>query len=325
MKVLNRFMKLLGLGAMAMAINASAADFPDRPIRLVIPFPAGGNADIIARLLCMEWTKQLGQTIVIDNRGGANGIIGTDAVAKSPPDGYTLLFTTGSQAINPLISRKLPYDTMKDFTSIALTGVTESHVLVVNAASPIKSVKQLIEEGKSPDTKLSYGSAGVGNTMHLVAEYFKLLTNTHYLHVPYRGSAPAVNALAANEVSFLFLNPVGAFDQIKQGTFRALAVTGKQRSDQLPDVPTIGEAGVPQFDLDAGWTGIFGPANIPPDVVKKLNATLDAALKSPALKQRFIGLGMNPAGGPPSELDAYMKKDMAKFAEVVKAANIQPE
>lgn len=305
--------------------SAQAGDYPSRPIRMVVPFPAGGNADVVARLVSQALAVQLGGNIIIDNRGGANGIIGTEAVARAPADGYTLLFTTGSQAINPLISRDLPYDTLHDFLPVALVGVTESHLLVVNAASPIRSVRQLIDEARAPDSKLSYGSAGVGNTMHLVGEYFKSLTHTNLLHVPYRGSGPAINALMTGEVQLLFLNPVGAIDLVKQGSFRALAVTGKQRLPQLPDVPTLAEAGVPAFDLDAGWQGIFAPAGTPPQIVHKLNGAVAAVLKSPRLRQRLDALAMRPAGGPPAELDTYLHKDMEKFAQVVKTAHIVPQ
>ena len=327
MRTLRGFISCLAACTALVGGNAAAAAdaYPNRSIRMVVPFTAGGNADIVARILTQELSNQLGQTIVIDNRGGANGIIGTDAVAKSPPDGYTLLFTTGSQAINPIISRKLPYDTLGDFAPVALVGITASHVLVVNPNSPFMTVQQLIDDGKKPDTKLSFGSAGVGNTMHLVGEYFKMLTHTSMLHVPYRGSAPAVNALMAGEIGFLFLNPVGAIEQVKQGNLRALAVTGPQRLKQLPDVPTMAEAGLPEFDLNGGWQGIFTTAGTPPDVIKKLNEKVAATLKVPSVRLRIEEIGMAPAGGPPTELNDYLKKDMKKFAEIAKAANIKPE
>ncbi|MDX3907159.1 MAG: tripartite tricarboxylate transporter substrate binding protein [Pigmentiphaga sp.] len=310
--------------AVAAAAAAGAETFPSRPIKVVVPFTAGGNADTVARILTQELSRQLGQGIVIDNRGGANGIIGSDIVAKAPPDGYTLLFTTGSHAINPIVSDKLPYDTVKDFAPVALVGVTGSHVLVVPPSSPFKTLQQLVEAGRKPDSKLSFGSAGVGNTMHLVGEYFKMLTGTHLLHVPYRGSAPAVNALMAGEVQLVFLNPVGAVEQVKQGNLRALAVSGDGRLAQLPDVPTMAEAGLPQFDLNGGWQGLFAPGGTPLQVIATLNEKVNQALKTPAVSERLQAIGMQPAGGPPQALADYVRQDMKKFSEIAKAADIRP-
>ncbi|MES2187185.1 MAG: tripartite tricarboxylate transporter substrate binding protein [Pseudomonadota bacterium] len=313
----------LVLAAVAGSALAASGSYPNAPITMVVPVSAGASADTITRILTVEMSALLGQSIVIDNRAGANAIIGTNVVAHARPDGYTLLSATGSHAINAILYKKLPY-AAKDFRPVAIIGVTDAHVVVVKPGSPYTSVRQLVDAAKAPDSRISYGSGGVGNPTHLVGEYFRMLTHTKLLHVPYKGGAPAINALMAGDVTFLFANPVGVMEQIRQGLLKPIAVTGKQRLPQLPDVPTMAEAGFPEYSLSAGWQGIFAPRATPPEAVKKLNEAVNTALKNDKVRQRLIDLGLVPVGGTPADLDALMQRDMAQYGDVIRRAQVLP-
>lgn len=316
---------VFAVAALAIAAPVQAQTYPDRPIKILLPFTAGGNPDTVARILAQELTKRFGQTVVIDNRAGANGIIATEAVANAPADGYTLLYTTGSHVINPLLYKKLPYDTAKDFVPVSLVGVTRGQVLVANPRLAAKDVQELVALARPAQSNITYGSAGVGNTMHMVAEYFNSKAGTHLVHIPYKGAAPAMNAVISGEVQVAFLNPVSAIEQVKQGKLKALAVTGSSRIPQLPDVPTVKEAGVLGFEVDGGWQGFLAPANTPPDVVAKLNKTLDDILKSPEMTQRFASMGLDVVGGPPKDMATHLDKETSVYTQIAAAAKIQKE
>lgn len=315
-----------GLAALALATPAAhGASFPDRPIKLILPFSPGGNPDTVSRMLAQEMSKRLQQAVIVENRAGANSIIASELVAKAPADGYTLLYTTGSHVINPLLYKSLPYDTTKDFIPVVLVGSTRGQVLVVTPSLPAKNVQDLIKLASSPTSNITYGSAGIGNTMHLVAEYFNYKAGTHLVHVPYKGAAPAMNAVMSGEVKLAFLNPVSAIEQVKSGMLRAIAVTGSTRFPQLPDVPTVEEAGVPGYEVQGGWQGALAPAGTPPDVVAKLNKAFNDALASPALKERLASMGLDVAGGPPQDMANYLAKETKTYAAIVQAAKVEKQ
>ncbi|WP_299451364.1 tripartite tricarboxylate transporter substrate binding protein [uncultured Pigmentiphaga sp.] len=317
------------IGSVTAVTAATAASpggtFPERTIKLLLPFAPGGNPDTVSRILAQELTKSLGQAVVVENRAGANAIIATDLVAKAPADGYTLLYTTGSHVINPILYRSLPYDTDKDFTPVVLVGSTRGQVLVVNPSLPAANVQELIQLARSTTSNITYGSAGIGNTMHLVAEYFNYKAGTHMVHVPYKGAAPAMNAVMSGEVKLAFLNPVSAIEQVKHGKLRALGVTGSTRFPQMPDVPTIAEAGVPGFEVQGGWQGVFAPAGTPPEVVAKLNKAFNDVMASPAIRQRFESMGLDVAGGSPEDMSRYLAKETEIYQDIARAAKIEKQ
>ncbi|GGX01044.1 MFS transporter [Pigmentiphaga litoralis] len=323
--LLGRLPAVLLVASALTGSHVQAQTYPDRPIKVLLPFSPGGNPDTVARILAQELTKTFGQTVLIDNRAGANGIIATEAVANAPADGYTLLYTTGSHVINPLLYKKLPYDTAKDFLPVSLVGVTRGQVLVANPRLAATNVKELVALARPAQSNITYGSAGVGNTMHMVAEYFNSKAGTHLVHIPYKGAAPAMNAVISGEVQLAFLNPVSAIEQVKQGKLKALAVTGSSRIPQLPDVPTVKEAGVAGFEVEGGWQGFFAPAGTPADVIAKLNRTLDEVLKAPEMTQRFASMGLDVAGGSPQDMAVHLQKETTVYAQIAEAAKIQKE
>ena len=307
-------------------LPAGAQDYPSRTVRLVMPFAPGGPTDIVARVVAERLTARLAQPFVVENRAGANGIIGTEFVAKAAPDGYTLLIAPTSQAINPSIYRKLPYDTLEDFASVAYLGASCCMVLVVGNAVEAKTPQDLIAMAKRPDSKLAYAAAGVGNFTHLSGEYFNMVAGTSILAVHYKGAGPMVNALYTGEVQAAFLGPVQAINLVKDGRLRALAVTGPRRMPQLPNVPTMVESGLPTYEFDGGiQAALYAPAKTPRDVVLKLNREINALLAEPAVKARFDQMGLENAGGPPEALDRQLRTKMERYAAIVKAAGIQPE
>ena len=312
----------LTLAALA-AAPVMAQNYPARPIKLVVPYPPGGTADISARLVADEWAKALGGTMVIENKGGAGGNIGVDAVAKSAPDGYTIGLQTVSLAINPALIKKMPYDTLKDLAPIGLVASTQ-HVLVVNKDVPAKDVKELIALVKAKPDKLSYGSAGSGSTFHMAAELFKAETGTSILHVPYRGGGPALVDTIGGQVDMSFPVLSAALPQVQGDKLRALAVTGAKRSTLLPDVPTIAEAGVPNYRFEP-WIMMFAPANTPAPIIEKLNATLVQTLNQPALKARMVKEGFDPLPSSPGEARSLLDQELPRWAKLVKERGITAE
>lgn len=309
------------LAALAVVITAAAAPafaqaFPDRPIRLVVPFPPGGPTDIVARPLAQLLGESLKQPVVVENRGGAGGSIGADLVAKSPPDGYTLLMgTVGTSAINIALYRKLPHDPVRDFTPIALVASAPVAV-VVNPASGINSVNDLVARAKASPGKVSFGSAGAGTPGHLTGEMFATASGVKLQHVPYKGSAPAVTDLLGNQIPMMFDPVQSVIAHVRSGKLRALAVSGKKRSPVLPDVPTLDEAGVRDFETTAWWA-VFGPANIPRDIADKLRVEIERVARSDAFREKLGNLGVQPQAEPVPLAD-FQKAEVAKWGKAVR-------
>ena len=292
---------------------------------MIVPFPAGGTTDIFARHIGDRLAKAFGHNFVIDNRGGAGGNIGSDAVAKADPDGYTLLVgTVGTHAINSSLYARMTFDPVRDFAPVAfLAGVP--NILVVNPKNvKATTVQDFIAEAKASPKKLSFASSGNGTSIHLSGEMFKQMTGVELVHVPYRGSAPAVNDLIAGQVDLMFDNLPSSIEQVRGGNLRAIAVTSAKRSAALPDVPTIAELGLPGFDASS-WFAIFAPAKTPPEIVQKLNAEVLKALADPELQKRFADIGGEIRPYKPDELGAFVKAEIEKWAKVVKTSGAKIE
>jgi len=304
-------------------VGHAQAAFPDRPVRLIVPYAPGGSADIAARLVADAWAKALGQPLVIENRGGAGGNIGVDAVAKAAPDGYTIGLQTVSLAINPAIFKTMNFDTQKDLSPIGMVA-TSQHVLVVNPALPAQDVKGLVAAARANPGKLSYGSAGAGSTFHMSAELFKSMAGVDIMHVPYRGGGPALVDTMAGQVDMSFPVLSAAQQQVQGGKLRALGVTGPKRSPLMPNVPTIAEAGVEGYAFET-WFMTFAPAGTPQPVIDKLNATLNAAIESPALARRMVEQGFDPLVGTPAEARTRLTQEMPVWAKLVKDRGITVE
>ncbi len=300
-----------------------AQDFPTRPMRLVVPFPAGGTTDVNARTISGQLERQLGQAIVVDNRVGANGIIATELVARAAPDGHTLLYVSSSISLNPSIYRKLPYDTVREFAPVTLAASAVGFLVVTTAALPVASVKELVALSRTPEAKLAFGSPGYGNSLHLAGEIFKLRTGANLLHVPYKGIALALNAVIGNEVQLVFLPPTIAVPQVKAGKARAIAFTGPQRWNVLPDVPTLAET-IPGFQIQAGWDGVFAPARTPAPVIERIQQEFARALQTPKVRDYLVSGGYEPSGSTPAEFKAFFQSEMKRYEAIVKQAGIKP-
>ena len=312
----------LALGAALAAPAAAAAPFPDRPVRLVVPYPPGGGADIFARTLSEPLAAQLGQPVIVENRPGANGIIGTDAVARAAPDGYTILLgNSGPNAINQAIYPDLPYDAVDSFEEVSLIGYT-THVLVVHPGVQARSVTELIALARRSPGQLNFASTGQGGTPHLAGELFKLMTGTDMVHVPYKGASPSNADVIAGQVQLTFNTLPPLMTSIRAGKVRALAVTGKQRSQLLPEVPTIDEAGVAGYDVQT-WYGIHAPAGTPAAVVDRLNQALVAVLSNAQVRAALVGQGYEVATSTPGEFSRMVRDDVAKWRKVVKEAKVK--
>ncbi len=299
---------------------ASAQGYPTKPVRIVVPFAAGGAVDTLARIVSPKMGDVLHQPVIIDNRPGAGGNLGADVVAKSAPDGYTILLDTNGHAISPALYRKLPFDTEKDFASVSQLVAT-TLVLVATPSLPAKNVKELIALAKAQPGKLNYGSTGVGNPLHLTMELLKLSAGVDIVAVPYKGDAPLNTALMGGEVQVAVVPLSTSLQFIRSGKLRALAVTAAKRSAALPDVPTVAESGVPGFD-STSWQGLFVPARTARDIVDTIQRAVAAALDSPDVRDRVHSMGQEIVGSAPDEFDAKVKADIAKFARIVKEAHI---
>jgi tripartite-type tricarboxylate transporter receptor subunit TctC len=309
------------LGAMfaCIALGAFAQSYPSRPIRLVVPFPAGGTTDILAREAAQKLTEALGQAVVVDNRPGAAGNIGSDLVAKSAPDGYTLLMgTVGTHAINPSLYSKMPYDHVKDFAPVVLVAGVPN-VLVVNPTLPVNSVADLIKLAKDKPGQINFASSGSGTSIHLSGELFKTMAGVDMTHVPYKGSSPALTDLIGGQVQIMFDNLPSALPQIKGGRLRAIAVTSLKRAPVLPDIPTINESGLPGFEASS-WFGVLAPAGTPAAIVARINTEVNKWLQSADAREKLLGQGAEAAGGSPEQFANHIRAESAKWAKVVKAS-----
>ncbi|MBI3702568.1 MAG: tripartite tricarboxylate transporter substrate binding protein [Rhizobiales bacterium] len=310
---------LLALIVASLPGVVAAETYPSRPIKLVVPFPPGGPNDIIARVIGQRMSELLGQQIVIDNRGGAGGVVGTDAVAKAAPDGYTIgICSAGAIAISASLVEKVPYDSTKDLTPITLVA-TVPELLVVPESLPVKTFQELVAMAKAQPGKLNFASSGPGSMPHLAGELLKINAKIDIVHVPYRGAAPAVNDLLGGQVQMVFLDTPVLLPHIKSGKFRALAVAAKERAPSVPDVPTMGELGLASVDAE-NWYGMVGPANLPKDIVDKLNKAAADAMKSPEVIAKLSPQGAKLVGDSPEKFGAFIKSEIVKWGAVVKAS-----
>jgi len=315
---------VLGLLSLTFAClsPAAAEDYPSRPIRLIIPFPPGGSNDIVGRIVAQQLGQKLGQTVFVDNRAGAGGVVGTDIAAKAAPDGYTLLVISIAHAVDPFIYKE-PYDPIKDFVPVASLA-TGTNVLTVNPTVPVHSVKELIDLAKAKPGFLNYASAGLGSFQNLSGELFKALANVDIVHVPYKGGGPSMLAVIAGEAQVMFSSIVQTVPNIDGGRLRALATGGAKRSPILPNLPTIAEAGVPGY-VASDWWGILAPAGTPAPIVDKLHHTIDEVLRSEETKKNLDQQGATPVPMSSAQFGAYIKDEMAKWGPVVQKAGIKAE
>ena len=308
--------------ALTAAPAALAQTYPTKTVRMIVAFPPGGTTDILARATAQKLTEAFGQQVVIDNRPGAGGNIGTELVARSPADGYTLLASPGSTLTsNPAVYAKVPFDTVRDFAPVTIIAEVPN-VLIVHPSLPVKTVKELIALAKTRPGQLAYASTGAGQSTHLSAELFKQMARVDMIHVPYKGSAPALTDMVAGQVTVMFDNMPSCLPFVKAGRLKAIAVTSTKRSPTTPELPTVAEAALPGFDVTV-WFSVLAPANTPRDIVARLNGEIVKALKAPDMRERLSQQGAEPVGNTPEEFSAVIKRDLAKWSKLVKDANIR--
>lgn len=322
--LLRRLGGVMALAAVSsIAVSPSFAAYPDRVVRIIVPFAPGGGTDLIARSIGTGMSQALGQSVIVENKPGAGTIIGTEAVAKSPADGYTLLIATFAHAVNPSLQPKLPYATDKAFSPVILLG-RSPNILVVKPDSPYKSVKELVAAAKAAPGKLNFASQGNGTSAHLAGELFKNLAKVNLTHVPYRGAGPAITDLLGGQVDMMFATAAAVTPFLQSGKLRAIGVTTAQRSPAYPNVPTIAESGVAGYAAES-WYGLYAPAGTPPDVIAKLNAAARKAVESDTFRKRANDEGLIISAGNPSELSNYVQTEETRWTKVVKENNITPE
>lgn len=313
-----QFQKALGLGVALLCAAgwAHAQNYPNRPVRFVVPFAAGGSTDIVARTLGAKLSEVLGQSFIVDNRPGAGTVIGTESVARSPADGYTLLVVPAPFTINPGLLPKLPYDPLNDFTPITLINTT-ALVVVVNPSVPARNIKELIALARAKPGMLNYGSSGTGGSNHLAGELFSAMAGVKMVHVPYKGNAPALTDLVGGHVDLVFNGLTSAYPLIKSGKLRPLAMTSMRRSHVLPDMPTLDESGLKGFEAVA-WNGLAGPAKTPQEAVDRLSNAVRKVLTNPEMRERLRSEGSDPVGSTPAEFAKHLRDEIAKWARVIK-------
>jgi tripartite-type tricarboxylate transporter receptor subunit TctC len=321
---MSRWASFVGMTLLALAaMTAMAQSYPSKPIKIVVPYPPGGFNDTLGRTLAAKFTEDWGQPAIVENKPGANTLIGSDYVAKSPADGYTLLIVAFPFAVTPSLIKSMPYDTLKDFAPIALAAQSPN-LLVVNPALPVKSVAELVAMARAKPDSLSYASTGNGSSNHISMELFKSLAGVRIVHIPYKGSAPAVTDLLGDQIQVMFDNAPNVLPQVKAGRLRALAQTGATRSAIAPDLPTVAEAGVPGYELTV-WFGLVAPAGTPRDVIRKLNAEVLKILAMPEVRERFLAQGVEPLGSTPEQFGDHIRSQMAKWGKVVRDAGVEAE
>lgn len=322
------FLVSMGACAVAAALSAGAGvahadNYPVKTVRVVVPFPPGGANDILARILAQKLTDSLGQNFIVDNRAGASGIIGTELVARADPDGYTVLMTPNTIAIQPSLYEKLPFDASRDLTPVSLVAIVPN-ILIVTRTLPVSSVKELIALGKRRPGELHYGSAGIGGSVHLAAELFKSMAGVQMVHVPYKGGGPALVDLIGGQIEILFPDALAGSPHIKAGKVKAIAATSSKRLSSYPQLPTIAESGVAGYD-SVGWYGIVVPAKTPAAVVQALSSSIATVLRASDVKEKLSAQAAEPVGGTPAEFAAHIASESAKWAKVIKAAGIRAE
>ena len=313
---------LLAVPLVLLIASAHAQTWPVRPIKLIVGYTPGGGVDINARLLAGKLSEILGQQVIVENKPGAGTNIANEFVAKAAPDGYTLLINTSAVTINMSLFKNPPFNTLRDYEPVAVFSDSQN-IMVVNAAKPYKSAADVINAARAKPGALTYGSAGPGSTQHLTGELFKLQTKTNMLHIPYKGSAPALTALMSGEIDMVFINVPAILPHVKSGRLRPLAAAGAKRSEIMPDVPTLKESGINV--VMALWYGVLAPAGTPKDIIVKLAAAINKAAYAPDIKQRLLDQGAEPVGSTPEEFGAMVKEEVVRWAEVVRAAGIKPE
>lgn len=315
----------VGLVALTVSAVTEAADsYPSKPLRMVITFPAGGPSDVVVRLVTQRMTEEWGHPVIIDNRGGAGGIVGTEVVAHAPPDGYTFLVgTAGGMTINPALHAKLSYDPFRDFAPVGML-VMNPQILIAHPSVPAKTVRELVQYAKERPGQLNFGSAGSGTATHLGLELLKLSTGMQAVHVPYKGGAPALTDLVGGQIQLLWLSIPSVLPHVKSGRLRALAVSTLKRSASALEVPTVAESGYPGFEY-ANWNALFAPATTPQARIAKINARVVKALNEPEIAQKLVAQGADPAPGTPAELGRYMHTDHERWKKVISSAGIKPQ
>jgi tripartite-type tricarboxylate transporter receptor subunit TctC len=317
------FMRISLAALVLLSANVLAQAFPTKPIRVIVPFPPGGGTDVVARTVTPRMAEILGQPIVVENRAGAGGNLGTDVVAKAAPDGYTLVVLSASSAINTTLVKGLSWDLMKDFSPVVLM-VVNNHLLAAHPSVHASNTRELIALAKAKPGEVTFASYGNGSSAHLTAELFKMMAGVDLLHVPYKGAAPAVNDLLGGQVNVIFADVAALLPHLKSGRLKAIGIGSSRRFEGLPDVPTIMESGLPGFEA-GGFLGLGAPAGTPPAVIAALNAAALKSLAMPDVRERLLALASPPMGGTPEQFGQHMKAEIDKWARVIRAGNIKPE
>ena len=309
--------------AVGLSEQALAQQYPSRPVRIISPFAPGGGNDALCRIVAQRLGENLKQQIIVENRAGANGIVGTEVAARSAPDGYTIVLIPSGHAVNASLYKKLPFDSIRDFSPISLVG-SSPLVLAIHPSLPVRNVKDLIALAKARPGQLTYGSAGVGSSGHLGGALFETLTHTKMVHIPYKGMSPAITDLMAGQVTMTFGTSLSVVPQVRSGRLRALATTGAKRSPALPDLPTVAETGLPGYEASL-WYGFVGPARLPPEIVNRLNSAIVAVLQMPEIRERLASQGVDPQHNTPEEFAKLIVSDVERWAKVIQRAGVQPE